>query len=127
MNIRRLYVVTLWAPDVAATAHFYRDVLGLPLQAHGGRPHLQVGETLMAILQSEGRTSQAGQSVRFPAVAFEVEDLDTAVAELQAQGVELPWGVEQDSDSRWVMFYDPTGNLVELAETVKAPARPGTD
>jgi hypothetical protein len=27
----------------------------------------------------------------------------------------MPWGVEEDSDSRWVMFYDPGGNLIEVA------------
>ena len=30
--------------------------------------------------------------------------------------VDLPWGVEEDADSRWVMFRDPAGNLIELAQ-----------
>jgi len=29
----KLYVITLWAEDVAQTAHFYRDAIGLPLAA----------------------------------------------------------------------------------------------
>jgi len=28
---------------------------------------------------------------------------------------ELPWGIEEDAGSRWVMLYDPAGNLIELA------------
>jgi hypothetical protein len=28
----------------------------------------------------------------------------------------LPWGIEGDARSRWVMFHDPAGNLVELVQ-----------
>jgi hypothetical protein len=40
----KLAVVTLWAEDVAITAHFYRDVIGLRLlPQHGDRPHFDLG------------------------------------------------------------------------------------
>jgi predicted enzyme related to lactoylglutathione lyase len=51
-------------------------------------------------------------------IAFAVEDLDSAVERLNHHGVEMPWGVESDSNSRWVMFYDPGGNLIELVQFV---------
>ena len=35
---------------------------------------------------------------------------------LQTHEVNLPWGVESNASSRWVMFRDPEGNLIELAE-----------
>jgi hypothetical protein len=38
------------------------------------------------------------------------------VHQLKSQGVEMPWGIEEDSDSRWVMFNDPGGNLLEIAQ-----------
>jgi catechol 2,3-dioxygenase-like lactoylglutathione lyase family enzyme len=117
MKITGLFVVTLWAPDVETTAHFYRDVLELPLLPHhGARPHFKVGETLITILKSELPISQAGQTQRFPIVAFEVESLDESVQRLKDHEVEMPWGVEEDKDGRWVMLKDPAGNLVELAE-----------
>jgi catechol 2,3-dioxygenase-like lactoylglutathione lyase family enzyme len=116
MKITRLFVVTLWAQDVETTAHFYRDVLCLPMLQHGSRPHFKVGETLITILKSELPISQVGQSLRFPAVAFEVENLDESVQRLKDHKVELPWGIEEDKDGRWVMFKDPAGNLLELAE-----------
>jgi catechol 2,3-dioxygenase-like lactoylglutathione lyase family enzyme len=49
-------------------------------------------------------------------VAFAVDDLEAAVERLRAHGVSLPWGVEEDAGARWVMFHDPAGNLIELAE-----------
>jgi predicted enzyme related to lactoylglutathione lyase len=46
--------------------------------------------------------------------AFKVQDLDAAVERLVAHNIELPWGIEGSGSSRWVMFHDPAGNLIEL-------------
>ena len=113
MNLK-LAVVTLWAEDANRTADFYRDVLGLPLlMVDRGRLHFDLGGAYLVILP--GRPHKAEGS-RFPVLAFAVDDLDAVVHRLQSQGVELPWGVEEDSDSRWVMFNDPGGNLLEIAK-----------
>jgi len=55
-------------------------------------------------------------STRFPLVAFAMDDLDAAVDRLRAHQVELPWGIEEDADSRWLMFRDPAGNLIEVVQ-----------
>ncbi len=108
----RLAVVSLWADDVPATAHFYRDVIGLRmLPHHGDRPHFDLGGVYLTILKGTPRPAPT----RFPIVAFAVDDLDAAVDRLRAHHVELPWGIEEDADSRWVMFRDPAGNLIEGA------------
>ena len=113
----RIAVVSLWAPDVPATAHFYRDVIGLPLVAHhGDRPHFDLNGSYLVILKGRPSPAQDASPARFPLVAFSVDDLDAAVGRLGAHQVELPWGVESDAHSRWVMFYDPAGNLVELVQ-----------
>jgi catechol-2,3-dioxygenase len=92
MNIKPLFVVTLWAQEVGASAHFYRDVLGLPiLPHHGSRPHLKVGETILTILKTQLPIDQSGQTSRFPCMAFEVDKLVEAVQNLKNHGVELPW------------------------------------
>ncbi|HLF27192.1 MAG TPA: VOC family protein [Anaerolineae bacterium] len=112
----RLAVVSLWAEDVPATAHFYRDVLGLRLLPHhGDRPHFDLGGIYLAILKGRPRPAQNPTPSRFPILAFAVDDLDAAVERLRAHAVELPWGIEEDANSRWVMFTDPAGNLIELA------------
>ena len=112
----RLVVISLWAEDVAAAAHFYRDVIGLRLLLHhGDRPHFDLGGVYLAILKGKPIAAQNATPARFPIVAFAVDDLDAAVDRLRARGVEMPWGVEEDAESRWVMLHDPAGNLIELA------------
>jgi catechol 2,3-dioxygenase-like lactoylglutathione lyase family enzyme len=119
MNDLRLAVVSLWADDVSTTAHFYRDVLGLRLVPHHGAtasPHFDLGGTYLILLKGQPRPAENTVPARFPLVAFAVEDLEAAVERLRAHGVALPWGVEEDAGSRWVMFNDPAGNLIELAQ-----------
>jgi catechol 2,3-dioxygenase-like lactoylglutathione lyase family enzyme len=111
-----LAVVTLWAEDVNRTADFYREVLGLPLlMMDRGRPHFDLGGVYLVILPGRAHKLQDSMRTRFPVLAFAVDDLDAVVHQLKSQGVEMPWGVEDDSDSRWVMFNDPGGNLLEIA------------
>ena len=112
MNIR-LAVVSLWAENVHLTVQFYRDVIGLPLSHHPVfRPHFDLGDGYLVIL--EGKPMSVEQAQRFPVIAFAVDNLEAAIEKLTSQQVELPWGIETDSHSSWVMFYDPAGNLIEL-------------
>lgn len=113
----QLAVVSLWAEDVAATAHFYRDVIGLTLLRHDRhRPHFDLGGAYLVILRGRPLPPLDPVPARFPIVAFAVANLDATVDHLRAHHVDLPWGIEADADSRWVMFRDPAGNLIELAQ-----------
>jgi catechol 2,3-dioxygenase-like lactoylglutathione lyase family enzyme len=112
----KLAVVTLWAADVKRTADFYHNVLELPLlMMDRGRPHFDLGGAYLVILPGQPHVRTDATPARFPVVAFAVDDLDEVVHQLRSQAIELPWGIEEDSDSRWVMFYDPGGNLLEIA------------
>jgi lactoylglutathione lyase len=116
MNLR-IAVISLWAEDVPACAHFYRDVLELPLTGeHAHRPHFDLGGSTLVILQGKPAPAAAADPARFPLFALAVDDLPPFVARLQAHGVPLPWGVEEGPGARWVMFHDPAGNLIELVE-----------
>ena len=113
----RLAVVSLWAEDVPAAAHFYLDVVGLPLLPHHrDRPHFDLGGAYLVILKGRASPPQEGYPARFPQVAFAVDDLDESIDRLTAHRVAMPWGVERDAASRWVMFHDPAGNLIELVQ-----------
>lgn len=112
---KNIAVVSLRAENLPEAVHFYRDVLGLSLLPYhaGGRPHFKIGGVYLVILS--GTPQPAGQE-RFPALAFAVDDLEAAAANLTAHQVELPWGIESDGPGRWVMFHDPAGNLLELVQ-----------
>ena len=113
----KLAVVTLWAEDVNRTADFYRDVLKLPLlMVDRGRPHFDLGGAYLVILPGRPHKLEDSKQSRFPVLAFAVENLDAVVHQLKSQGLEMPRGVEEDNDSRWVMFKDPGGNLLEIAQ-----------
>ncbi len=114
--IENIAVISVWAEDVFKTAHFYRDILELELlpHHHAGRPHFKVGSAYLTILRGKPQPAQDPEPARFPLFALRVRDLDQAVEHLESHGVDLPWGVEGQGDSRWVMFYDPAGNLIEL-------------
>ena len=113
-----LSVVSLRAEDVPTTAHWYRDMIGLKLMPHHGQwPAFALGNGVhLVIVQGESAPGTDDESTRFPSIAFSVPDLDATVEHLHAHGVETPWGVESNPSARWVMCYDPTGNLIELAE-----------
>ena len=116
---RHVAVISLWAEDVPAAVHFYRDVVGLqllPSHAHGRRPHFDLDGTYLTILQGKPVPAQDAEPPDFPLVAFAVDDLAAAAERLHAHRVELPQGVEEGVESRWVVFRDPAGNLVELVE-----------
>jgi catechol 2,3-dioxygenase-like lactoylglutathione lyase family enzyme len=112
----KLAVVTLWAEDVQQMTDFYKNVLGLPLLIiDRGRPHFDFGGGYLIILPGQPYRRPDFVKSRFPVIAFAVEDLHHAILQLNFHGVEMPWGIEEDRDSRWVMFYDPGGNLIEIA------------
>jgi len=112
----KLAVVTLWGEDVKRMSDFYQNVLGLPLLTiDRGRPHFDLGGAFLVILPGQPHKVQDSMQLRFPVLAFAVNDLHDVVRQLTAQAVEMPWGIEEDNDSRWVMFYDPGGNLIEIA------------
>ena len=118
INYPQLKVVSLRAENLHTAVHFYSEVIGLRLlPQHQHPPAFDLGnDCLMVIMRGKSGQEQDKEEERFPIVAFAVEDLETAVEGLQAHGVALPWGVEAGAGSRWVMFYDPAGNLIELVQ-----------
>ncbi len=110
-------VVSVWAEDVAASVHFYRDVLGLELLSHhGSRPHFKVDGVYLTMLKGTPTPAQNADRDPFPIFALSVEDLDGMTARLERHHISLSRGIEKDADGRWVIFHDPAGNLVELVQ-----------
>ncbi len=103
-----------------ATAHFYRDMVGLNMMSHhsGERPHFDLAGCILTIVRGRPALPPDPEPL-FPVVAFSIPELDNAVQTLRLHGVDLPWGVETNADSRWVIFRDQEGNLVELVEFIQ--------
>ena len=115
--ITSMAVVSLWAEDVPAAVHFYQDIIGLRLLPHDHKqPYFDVDGIYLTILKGRPVPARDAAPARFPLIALAVDDLDAAEKNLRLHGVKLPWGIEADANSRWVMFHDPAGNLVELVQ-----------
>ena len=54
-------------------------------------------------------------------IAFEVESLDDALAELKAKGIVPVSYTRQSEKVRWTYITDPDGIWIEIFETAKRP------
>lgn len=108
--------------DLAATAAFYRDTLGFDVEETTNGLSVRSGEQRFFIYPKPNH-----QPATYTAVYIEVPDIDAAVAELAAAGVELERyeGLNQDEngvsrglatgdgpDIAW--FTDPAGNILAV-------------
>lgn len=120
----KIYLTTLWAPDIEASTSFYQLAVGLsPLPHAAGHPHFQLGDAILAIQPGHPHPADDAHPADFPLLAITVPDLDQSVARLQSFGVQLPFGIQSNPSQRWVKIYDPAGNLVELVEQAPAGER----
>ncbi|MGD8814609.1 MAG: VOC family protein [Anaerolineales bacterium] len=115
---KHVAVFSLWAEKVVTVAHFYRDIVRLSLLPHHDhQPAFVLGHgSYLVINRGQPVPARNSEPPDFPLIAFAVEDLDTAIEHLEVHGIELPWGVETDENSRWVKFRDPAGNLIEFVQ-----------
>jgi glyoxylase I family protein len=111
VEVRSLVFVGTRTPAADAMSAFVSDVLGLARLGGGG------GATYFALPDGSSFAVQATQAPE-PAertVGFLVDDLDLAVAELRAAGVETD-DVSESDVQRWVHFRAPDGRLYELVQ-----------
>lgn len=128
MTLPGLSLINLFVEDLPAAVAFYRDVLDLELVTED--PHsamFRLGNTMVNLLTIEAARRQLapakvggpddGVRVQFAVV---VEDIDAECARLEAKGVTIingpedqPWGM------RTACFADPAGHNWELAQPVR--------
>jgi catechol 2,3-dioxygenase-like lactoylglutathione lyase family enzyme len=107
--------------DVAAAREFYGDKLGLEISEENGLLTLQIaGDRPTLVYPKEGHTPADYTILNFP-----VDDIDAAVDELNARGVELERYEGFGQDERGIMreqgppiawFKDPAGNVLAVIQ-----------
>jgi catechol 2,3-dioxygenase-like lactoylglutathione lyase family enzyme len=107
--------VSVATKDIEAAIEFYGTVLGLPhTVTYGKSPgvEFEAGSLTLQILQSEafGMTYQTDNHP----IAFQVDDVAAARAELESRGVEFEGEILDSGVCHMAFFKDPDGNALML-------------
>jgi len=125
LGLKRVHHIAIIATDYAKSKAFYCDILGFTLQEEFYR---EERDSRKGNLMSKGEYANELFSFLFPPsrpsrpeacglrhLAFSVDDIDAAVAHLEAHGVACE-GVRIDpfTDKRFTFFNDPDGLPLEI-------------
>src|SRR6476646_11615033 len=122
---RKIFAITLFAEDLAATKQFYQKVFELPVHFEDDQSAVfDFGNVLINLLDArEGPELIGPAAVADPStgarmqLTIPVDDVDAVCARLTERRVPLlngplsrPWGI------RTATFRDPAGNIWEIAQ-----------
>jgi methylmalonyl-CoA/ethylmalonyl-CoA epimerase len=139
MNISRVNHLGVIVEDMEAAIAGFRDKLGLPLEkteVYAGVldiAFLPCGDTQVELIQPRDENDPAAEYLRengpgIQHVAFEVDDLEAALAEMRERGVDVVGEAPRPgADDTIIAFLDPRsfgGILVELCQKRPVAAGP---
>jgi predicted enzyme related to lactoylglutathione lyase len=107
------------AKNPKALAAWYRDVLGLPMEAWGGaalRYDAPKHPPALAWNAFPSSTTYFAPSKTDFMIDYAVDDMDALLVRLQARGVTILKRDDNDPNGRFAWILDPEGNKVELWE-----------
>ncbi|MFT5496490.1 MAG: catechol 2,3-dioxygenase-like lactoylglutathione lyase family enzyme [Kiritimatiellia bacterium] len=119
MKIKDLNHVALLVADLDASCHFYGTILGLSTKA---RPAFDFPGAWFALGPvSElhliaGREAGVASHSRGSHIAFEVEGVEAARAQLEAAGVDFVGPKARPDGAQQIFVVDPDGYYVELSD-----------
>lgn len=130
---RRIDHIELLTAAPQRIVAFYTGVLGFAERERKHIPQTPSGPLDLIYLELGGTTIEVmcySQAQAIPArspelrlgwqcLALEVEDMDAAVAALQARGVETTWGPLKRPDYARAEIRDPDGNPIELRQWLR--------
>jgi catechol 2,3-dioxygenase-like lactoylglutathione lyase family enzyme len=115
MRVLSLAWVGTRTTEYTATLAFFKDVLGLGV--HSSETDFAVLEVPDgATVEVFGPASVYNRHLTHPVAGFLVSNLDDAVAELRAAGIEIVLPVQRGETRSWVHFRAPDGFIYELVE-----------
>lgn len=125
MRVESLHQVSLTVNDLDEAIGFYRDILGLPVKARFDQgvklAFIEIGTTRLMLEEGDGEVSGS-------VIYLYVDDIDAAVSEVSAKGVEVvgePHAIHHDAagifgtagESEYMAFLkDPSGTVIALAQ-----------
>ena len=116
------------AKDPKALAAWYRDVLGMPMEAWGGAAlRYDAPKHPPALIWNAfpASTSYFAPSTGDFMINYAVDDMDAFLARLRAKNVTVLKRDDDDPNGRFAWIQDPEGNKIELWEPKRtAPASP---
>jgi catechol 2,3-dioxygenase-like lactoylglutathione lyase family enzyme len=115
MQVLSLAWVGTRTTQYTETVRFFREVLGLGLIAS------EAGFTVFGVpdgatVEVFGPDSEYNRHLTHPVAGFRVADLEEAVAELEAAGVEIVLPLQGGDERVWLHFRAPDGFVYELVE-----------
>lgn len=116
MQIKAVDFVMYGVADMEKALTFYRDILGLQIEADYEGQWIEFGvggATLALIGPPHGTPSRPGLQGG-GVVALAVADVQASLAELQAKGVPVVSGPHDTPVCHMVMIADPDGNRIWL-------------
>ena len=105
------------AKDPKALAAWYRDVLGMPMEAWGGaalRYDAPKHPPVAAWSPFPASTDYFAPSTSAFMINYAVDDMDALLARLSTKGVQILKRDDSDENGRFAWILDPEGNKVEL-------------
>jgi glyoxylase I family protein len=121
MRFRQAHHIALYTSNIERLYDFYVNFLGMPIiGGFQGEPiiFLDAGGVVIELCGDEAAVEPRGQG--WSHLAFEVDDLNTAVADLEAHGIAFhipPMLFPKETPVvRSAFFRDPDGNELELIQ-----------
>ena len=121
--------IALYTKDLEASLAFYRMLGGVvfdqaDVKKPAGTNHIKLVQMpgfVLEIIEPHDGSPVTAEGGLFPHIALEVDDVDAAVAELKALGINTFRTAEPNSMSifggiRNIFFYGPDGELLELLQ-----------
>jgi catechol 2,3-dioxygenase-like lactoylglutathione lyase family enzyme len=108
--------------DPKALSTWYRDVMGLKLEAWGGAAlSYDVPDHPPVVVWSafDEKSDYFAPSAREFMLNFAVDDLSAFIAQLKARGVEILKHDESDPSGKFAWLVDPDGTKIELWQPLK--------
>ncbi len=129
---KRIDHIELLTAQPQRTVDFYTGILGFRVRERQRIPGTPKGALELVYLELGGTTVEvmcypdakiearvAEQRLGWQCLALEVDDMDAALAQLKARGVECAWGPMKRPDYARAEIRDPDGNPIELRQWIR--------